>query len=154
MGLLLCPNLSSVLIFPMNRILVAVSSLWAANRLLEPVAHLARAMNASVIVTHVSRPTGGQQREQEQAEGEQAVESLSERLAGRGIKSDTVILFSDDIPKAILDIADERQVSLIMLGLTGRGIFSRLIAGNVPVELIRETKVPVLLVPPDWENTF
>ncbi|HQY88761.1 MAG TPA: universal stress protein [Tepidisphaeraceae bacterium] len=136
----------------MSRILVAVSSQWAANRLIEPVANLAKTMNASVVVTHVSRPSGGQQREQEQAEGELAVKSLAERLDGRGIKTETVILFADDIPRAILDIADERQVSLIMLGLTGRGIFSRLIAGNVPVELIRETKVPVLLVPPDWDK--
>jgi nucleotide-binding universal stress UspA family protein len=38
--------------------------------------------------------------------------------------------------------------------LTGKNIFARLLAGNVPVELIKNTKVPVLLLPPDWGKSF
>jgi nucleotide-binding universal stress UspA family protein len=58
-------------------------------------------------------------------------------------------MFSDDIARAIINTAAERNVTLIVLGLTARGIFSRLLAGNVPVELIKNTKVPVLLLPPE-----
>ena len=46
--------------------------------------------------------------------------------------------------------SSEREISLIVLGLTGRNVFARLLSGNVPVELIKNTKVPVLLLPPDW----
>ncbi len=137
----------------MGRILVAVSSSWASQRLVEPLADLARQLSAGVVVAHVSRPSGGQQREQEQAEGELAVKTLADRLAGRSIEVDTVILFADDIAKAILEIADEKQATLIVLGLTARGIFSRLIAGNVPVELIKDTRIPVLLIPPDFSGS-
>jgi nucleotide-binding universal stress UspA family protein len=63
-------------------------------------------------------------------------------------------MFSEDIARAILNVADERDVSLILLGLTGKNVFARLLAGNVPVELIKNTKIPVLLLPPDWNGTI
>ncbi len=133
----------------MSRILVAVSSPWASERLVEPLADLAKRLEAEVLVVHVSRPSGGQLREQEQADGESAVRFLSEKLQERGAAVQTLLMFSDDIARAILNTAAEREISLIVLGLTGKNIFARLLAGNVPVELIKNTKVPVLLLPPD-----
>jgi len=138
----------------MSRILVAVSSPWASQRLVDPVADLAGELRAEVLVAHVSRPTGGQLREQEQAEGEQAVRSLADKLSSRGVAVDTLLMFADDIAHSILNTAVEREATLIVLGLTGRNLFSRLIAGNVPVELIRDTRIPVLLIPPDWDRPF
>jgi nucleotide-binding universal stress UspA family protein len=129
---------------------VAVSSPWAAQRLVEPVADLARRMSAEVLVAHVSRPSGGQLREQEQADGEAAVRQLSEKLQEKGAVVQTLLMFSDDIARAILNTAAEREISLIVLGMTGKNIFARLLAGNVPVELIKNTKIPVLLLPPDY----
>ena len=61
-------------------------------------------------------------------------------------------MFSDDIARAILNTALEREVSFIVLGLTGKNVFARLLAGNVPVELIKNTRVPVVLLPPDWSG--
>ncbi|MFT3786139.1 MAG: universal stress protein [Tepidisphaeraceae bacterium] len=138
----------------MARILVAVSTAWAAQRLIAPVADLAKRMSATVIVAHVSRPSGGQLREQEQTDGEQSVSTLADALAAQNVEVETLLTFADDIARAIVNTAIEREATLIVLGLTGRNIFSRLIAGNVPVELIRETKVPVLLIPPDWDKAF
>ena len=138
----------------MGRILVAVSSPWAAQRLVEPVADLATKLQSEVVVAHVSRPSGGQLREHEQAEGETAVSTLAETLAGRNIKVDTLLLFADDIAPAIINTATEQHATLIVLGLTGKNVFARLIAGNVPVELIKQTKVPVLLIPPDWNEVL
>jgi len=54
----------------MSRIMIAVSSPWAAQKAVEPVADLAKRLGAEVLVVHVSRPSGGQMREQEQADGE------------------------------------------------------------------------------------
>ena len=93
-------------------------------------------------------------REHEQAEGETAVKTLAETLAGRGVKISTLLLFADDIAPAIINTATEQNVTLIVLGLTGKNVFARLIAGNVPVELIKQTKVPVLLIPPDWDDVL
>src|SRR3954463_3988172 len=137
----------------MSRILVAVSSPWAAKKVIEPVADLARRLNAEVLVVHVSRPSGGAMREQEQAEGESAIRFLRDGLQERGVTVQDLLMFSDDIARAVLNTAVERQVTLIVLGLTGKNVFARLLAGNVPVELIKNTKIPVLILPPDWNKT-
>ena len=138
----------------MSRILVAVSSPWASQRLVDPVADLAKRMDAEVLVVHVSRPSGGQLREQEQADGEAAVRLLSEKMQEKGAAVQTLLMFSDDIARAILNTAVERGVTMIVLGLTGKNVFARLLAGNVPVELIKNTKIPVLLLPPDFGNSL
>lgn len=138
----------------MSRILVAISSPWAANRVADPVTDLARRLGAEVLIVHVSRPSGGQMRDQEQAEGETAISALRQQLQEKNVAVQTLLLFSDDIAKAIISIADQRQVTLIVLGLTGKNVFARLLAGNVPVELIKNTRVPVLLLPPDWSQTI
>jgi nucleotide-binding universal stress UspA family protein len=138
----------------MSRILVAVSSPWAAQKAVEPVSNLARRLTAEVLVIHVSRPSGGQMREQEQADGEQAISLLRQALQDRGLTVQTLLMFSEDIARAIINVAEERQVSLIALGLTGKNIFARLLAGNVPVELIKNTRIPVLLLPPDWNGVI
>lgn len=134
----------------MSRILVAVSSPYASAKLVDTVADMAKRLGAEVLVVHVSRPSGGQMREQEQADGEAAVRGLSSQIARRGAAVQTLLMFSDDIARAILNTAADRDVTMIVLGLTGKTMFARLLAGNVPVELIKETKVPVMLLPPDW----
>jgi nucleotide-binding universal stress UspA family protein len=91
-------------------------------------------------------------REQEQADGEQAIRFLRERLQDRGLVVQDLLMFSDDIARAILNTALEREATLIVLGLTGKNVFARLLAGNVPVELIKNTKIPVLILPPDWNR--
>jgi nucleotide-binding universal stress UspA family protein len=138
----------------MSRILIAVSSPWAAQKVLEPLADLAKRISAEVLVVHVSRPSGGQMREQEQADGEAAISLLREKLQEKGITVQTLLMFSDDIARAVLNTAAEREVTLIVLGLTGKNVFARLLAGNVPVELIKNTKVPVLLLPPDFSGSI
>lgn len=136
----------------MTKILVAVSSALAAERLIEPVADIARRLEAEVLVIHVSRPSGGQTREQEEADGEKAVRALQDGIVARGVAVQTLLMFSDDIARAILNTAEEQKATMICLGLTGKNVFARLLAGNVPVELIRNTKIPVLLFPPDYKN--
>ena len=138
----------------MSRILVAVSSPWAAQKVVETIGDLARRMEAEVLVVHVSRPSGGQMREQEQADGEAAIRFLREKLQARGLAVQDLLMFSDDIARAVLNTAAERDVSMIVLGLTGKNVFARLLAGNVPVELIKNTKIPVLILPPDWSRTI
>ena len=136
----------------MSRILVALSTAWAAQKATDPIGDLARRLGAEVLVVHVSRPSAGQMREQEQADGEAAINVLRETLQSRGLVVQTLLLFSDDIARAILNTAIEREATLIVLGLTGKNVFARLLAGNVPVELIKNTKVPVLLLPPEWSG--
>ena len=138
----------------MSRILVSVSSPWAAEKVVDTVSDLASRMGSEVLVVHVSRPSGGQMREQEQADGEAAISLLRDRMLSMGVEVQTLLLFSDDIARAILNTAVERDATMIVLGLTGKNVFARLLAGNVPVELIKNTRIPVLILPPDWNRTI
>ena len=138
----------------MSRILVAVSSPYAAQKVVDPLSDLAKRLGAEVLVVHVSRPSGGQLREQEQAAGEEAISLLRDKLQSRNVVVQDLLMFSDDIARAILNTAVERDVTMIVLGLTGKNVFARMLAGNVPVELIRNTKIPVLILPPDWNRNL
>jgi nucleotide-binding universal stress UspA family protein len=93
-------------------------------------------------------------RDQEQADGEAAISFLRGALEKNGIAVQTLLMFSDDIARAVLNTATEHEVSMIVLGLTGKNVFARLLAGNVPVELIKNTRIPVLLLPPDWSGSI
>ncbi|HZZ43854.1 MAG TPA: universal stress protein [Tepidisphaeraceae bacterium] len=136
----------------MSRILVAISSAWASQKIAGPVGDLANRLGAEVLAVHVSRPSGGQMREQEQTEGESAITYLRDQLQEKGVVVQTLLLFSDDIARAIINTATEREATLIVLGMTGKNVFARLLAGNVPVELIKNTRIPVMLLPPDWNG--
>lgn len=138
----------------MTRILVAVSSPQASERMVAPVADLARRLGAEVLVVNVTRPTSTGTGEREGDSGEQAVRLLGDKIRNRGVSVQTLLMFSDDVVQAILGTAAEREVSMIVLGLTGKSVFARMLAGNVPVELIRETRIPVMLLPPNFRETI
>ena len=140
----------------MSRILVAVSSPQASERVVTPISDLAKRLGAEVLVVHVTRPTGGGRESGRDAggDGEQAVRLLGEKIRARGVAVQTLLMFSDDVAQAILNTAAEREVTLIMLGLTGKNVFARLIAGNVPIELMRDTKIPVMVLPADFRGTI
>jgi nucleotide-binding universal stress UspA family protein len=93
-------------------------------------------------------------RQQEQAEGEAAIGLMRTKLQERGVATQTLLMFSDDIARALISTAEEKKCTAIVLGLTGKNIFARLLAGNVPVELIKSTQIPVLLLPPDWDGVI
>ncbi len=138
----------------MTRLLVAVSSPWAAQKIVECITDLAKRMSAEVLVVHVSRPSGGQMRDQEQADGEAAISYMRGHLEKNSVAVQTLLMFSDDIARAVLNTATEHEVSMIVLGMTGKNVFARLLAGNVPVEMIKNTKIPILLLPPDWNRSI
>ncbi|MEM8872919.1 MAG: universal stress protein [Planctomycetota bacterium] len=133
----------------MSRILVAVSSPLASRRLGEAVADLAHRLSAEVLVVHVSRPTGQSDNTSAGEKAEESIRTLADHIRVRDVAVQTLLLFADDVPRAILNTARDGNCTLIALGLSGRGMLSRLIAGNVPVELLRSTDLPVIMFPAD-----
>lgn len=131
--------------------LVAVSSPWASEKLAGPIADMARRLEATAVVAHVAQLHEEDEHESDATQrGEQTLKMLIEGLREAGIEAEGVMLFSDDTAKAILNTARARQCTMIVLGLTGRGVLKRLIAGDVPGNLIRQTDLPVLLCPANW----
>ncbi|MFA9477722.1 universal stress protein [Phycisphaerales bacterium AB-hyl4] len=137
-----------------TRMLIAVSSPWASEKLVGPLADLAARLDAEAVVAHVAQLQDEDEHESDATQrGEQTLHLMTEGLRDAGVKTDGVMLFSDDTSKAILNTAKARQCTLIVLGLTGKGVLKRLIAGDVPSNLIRQTNLPVLLCPANWDGS-
>ena len=131
--------------------LIAVSSPWASDKLTEPLSDLARRLDAQAVVAHVAQLQEHDEHESDARQrGEQTLRVLTEGLKAAGVDAEGVMLFSDDVSKAILNTAKARNCTMIVLGLTGKGVLKRLIAGDVPGNIIRSSDMPVLLCPANW----
>lgn len=136
-----------------SKLLVAVSSPWASEKLVGPIADTARRLGSAVVVAHVATLQDEDEHESDATNrGEQTLKLLTDGLRDTGIDAEGIMLFSDDTAKAILNTAHARECTLIVLGLTGKGVLKRLIAGDVPGNLIRQTDLPVLLCPANWSG--
>lgn len=135
--------------------LVAVSSPWASEKLAGPIADLAKRLGAEVLVSHVTTPHDEDEHESDATQrGEQTLKLIVDTLREAGVETEGVMLFSDDTAKAILNTAKARNCTVIALGLTGKGVLKRLIAGDVPANIIRQADMPVLLCPANWNGTI
>ena len=135
--------------------LIAVSSPWASEKMLAPIADMAKRLDAEIVVAHVAQLQEEDEHESDATQrGEQTLRALTDGLRSAGVTAEGLMLFSDDTAKAILNTARARQCTLIVLGLTGKGVLKRLIAGDVPGNLIRQTDLPVLLCPANWGGTL
>jgi nucleotide-binding universal stress UspA family protein len=138
-----------------SRLLIAVSSPWASEKLTAPIADFAKRLGAEVLVAHVAEVKEEDDSESESKQrGEQTLKLLLEGLRSAGVTADGVMLFADDVPKALVNTAHARACTMIVMGLTGKGVFRRLIAGDVPGNIIRITDLPVLLCPANWVGTI
>lgn len=138
-----------------SRLLVAVSSPWASQKLVEPIGDLAKRLDAEVLVAHVAHLQDEDEDETDaQQRGEQTLQLFTEALQASGVKAEGLMLFSDDVPKAILNTAKKRGCTAIVVGLTGKGVLKRLIAGDVPGNIIRQADLPVLLCPANWSGNI
>jgi len=141
-----------------SRLLVAVSSPWASERFAAPIVDLAQRLGSDVVIAHVAEVQNEDEHESDSKQrGEETLKLLAERLAESGIKSQGLMLFSDDVPKAILNTAKAQECTLIVLGLAGegfiKGIFKRLFASDVATNILRQAEIPVLICPSQWKGT-
>ena len=136
-----------------SRLLVAVSSPWASQKLTDPLVDLAKRLDAEVVIAHVANL---QEEDESEADaknrGEQTLKMLTRAMLDSGIDAQGVMLFSDDVAKAILNTAKARQCSLIVLGLSSKSVIKRLIGGDVPSNIIRQTEIPLMLIPSNWNG--
>lgn len=136
-----------------SRLLVAVSTPWASEKLQTPIADMAKRLDADVVVAHVAHPQDEDAEESDAKErAEQTLEVLTDGLKKNGVNAEGVMLFSTDIVKALINTARAKDCSLIVLGVSGKASIKRIIAGDVPSNLIRQADIPVLLCPADWNG--
>ena len=135
----------------MKTILVCYEERPVAARVLERAAMFARALGAKVIVTSVAPVIHGRgvgpydpadPLERHEAEVEDAVARLSE-LGVTGVET---VTGAGDPAHAIVHLADERQVDLIVLGAHDGGLISRLFEGSIGDAVAHKAHTDVLIV--------
>lgn len=78
--------------------------------------------------------------------GEAALQRLQERIAAAGGRGEVVVEIGEPEPR-ILEIAGDRDVSLLVIGKRGRSWPAELTMGSAAKRLSREARRPVLMVP-------
>lgn len=140
---------------PASRILVSVSTPWASDKLFATVRDLADRLNATVVVAHVAKPTESDDSDEDtKLRGEQTLSTLVERLKDANIPAEGLLLYGDDVARAVINAAEAQKITLIVVGLSGKGRVARLLAGDIPQQIVKTATVPVLSFPPDWSGTI
>jgi nucleotide-binding universal stress UspA family protein len=141
-----------------SKILFAHDGGMAAERVLVYLEHVARTEQAEVIVLHVYElparyvATEGYEelRDQYSAVAQEVVDDAVAYLEERGVAAQGLALASGNggsSARAILETADQKEVSLIVMGTRGPSSMAELMLGNVTMEVLRYARCPVLVVP-------
>ena len=80
--------------------------------------------------------------EQEEDAATVYLKAIAARIGGKV----EALLVSDDAPDAIVNLAKERNASLIVMSSRGRSGLHRLVFGSVAQAVLQNSNVPVLLV--------
>ena len=100
-------------------------------------------------------PRGGPLEERVAAVGEEAVEIIRQELAtshpGLDVEISLLALRPAD---ALIAAAEQRPDVVIAVGHGGQGPLRAALLGNVTYEIVHRSRVPVLVVPDDAEDTI
>jgi nucleotide-binding universal stress UspA family protein len=134
-----------------ERILLAVDGSEHSRRAVIVAGDLARRYEGEVIVLHAREHevTWGTDVDVETPdEGRQLVDSVMRELKDEGtnVRGELVRVPLGQTPRAILDMAREEGVGLIVMGTRGLSDWGRLLMGSVAHKVVHLAEVPVLVV--------
>ncbi len=146
-----------------RRILVPIDESKPSHNSLSVAAGMARASDATVVLAHVAEMSYSQDRDEMLATygehivedfrkyGDNLLKNTADSETFSGIEVETEALFGDPA-RALLDLADRKEIDAIVMGSHGRGAWGRMMLGSVSQRIIHEAKVPVVIVPPHLER--
>ncbi|WP_296663309.1 universal stress protein [Paraburkholderia sp.] len=141
-------------------ILVAVDGSDTSRRAFEAALALAKAMGAKLQPYYVIENTPmyfdapgydpSILRNQMIAQGNELALEMDKAIREHGVEGEMVMGEAsslDDVPSLVLNAAKSAGVDLIVMGTHGRRGFQRLILGSVAERCVRQSTLPVLLIP-------
>jgi nucleotide-binding universal stress UspA family protein len=143
-----------------KRILVAVDGSRTSHGAFEAALHLAASFGATLRAYYVVENTPmyfeapgydpGILQKQFVQQGKDLTAELTQAMRARNVSGDVTVgeaTPSDDVPTLVLQAATNYQADLIVMGTHGRRGMQRLILGSVAERCVRQSTLPVLLVP-------
>lgn len=138
----------------LRKILFANEGSPAADRALLYVEHLARLENAEVVVVHVfevpGRYAATEVYEDLRASFDRAAWAVVDDAVAELEKGDVRargVVREGPAAQVILQVAEEENASLIILGTRGPSSAAELLLGSVSAEVLRRARCPVMAVP-------
>jgi nucleotide-binding universal stress UspA family protein len=126
-----------------KKILVAYDDPESAT--LARAADLAEETRATLIVTNVVAPVERSEVKEADREARERLDEADSYLKRRGLSGELVSSVGPPA-EAILRLAKERQVDLLVVGTRKKGFFERLVEGSVAQDVLRGASCDVLVV--------
>jgi nucleotide-binding universal stress UspA family protein len=141
------------------RILVPLDGSELAEKALEPVTDLARALGAPIHLARVVPPPTfkhvggypdlvGVPRGVDVGEAESYLETVAARLHENGIAVTMQAVEAEGVARSLSEVAEEQGADVIAMSTHGRGGVARLVMGSVASGIVQEATVPILLFRP------
>jgi len=139
-------------------ILVAVDLSPASEKVVAAAGRVAKLTGAKVYVLHAAEPEpdfvgydAGPETVRTQVAGEmrrehREVQALADTLRGDGVEA-TALLIQGPTVETTLKEADRLEAELIVVGSHGHGAVYDVLIGSYSAGIIRQSKLPVLVVP-------
>lgn len=140
------------------KILVATDLSPAGDRILDATARIATSMSGEVWLLHVAEPDPDfvgfdagpdvvrDQVAKEFREEHRKVQSQADALRDQGLKA-TALLIQGPIADTVLKEARRLGADLLIVGSHGVGAVYDLLVGSVSRSILKQTDIPVLVVP-------
>ncbi len=147
-----------------QRILVPLDGSTLSEAVLPHAERLARALNAEIVLLHVDAspaptfdphesPLAPEPEEVKimRADEKHYLKVLCIKLENEGLRV-TYLLRDGMVAEAIMEAAEIEQADLIAMSTHGRTGLLRLLLGSVAEQVVRQSKIPVMLIRPTKEE--
>lgn len=145
-----------------DQIVVPLDGTKFAESAIARARELTKLHGAELVLLHIYQPKGGDYADQWALAGQQQIAdqqyeqvhdqliALRNRLRQEGVRAREVLVRGGNPAQVIADyVENEEDICIIVMSTHGRTGLSKLLAGSVAQNVIRQTRVPVILVNPD-----
>jgi len=143
----------------LTKVLIPLDGSELAEQVLPPMIDLAQRTGAELVLLRVpdtptfdylaATPTFGERlRSQAEAEAAQYLDQMGRKLRAHDLKVSTRLGWGATIYDTILDTAQAVGADMIAMSTHGRSGLARLVMGSVADDVVRHSKIPVMLVRP------
>ena len=127
---------------PRIRTVVAATDLSSVSNRVVPYAYALAGPGSTVLLCHILKRG---------AEGQEAIERKLRTLvpddaAMRGIVTQTIVREADDIPQAIVDIAERVEADAVVIGARERSQVAQALTGTMAERILRAPGLPLFVV--------
>lgn len=142
----------------MKNILIPYDFSAVGERLLKAAMDLAKPMGAKVWVVHVAAPdpdfvgfkVGPQYVRDHMADllrqEHSDLQEVAKRVSEQGIEAEALLVQGPTV-ETLLELADRVEADLFLVGSHGRSALFRAFVGSVSEQLLKDSKIPVMVVP-------